>query len=512
MGHRHDHNHANKSASAQGVTQSTEQAPSVQQPEGNAAAVAALSTSSETGDLGSMLDEAARQEGTVGAEGGKTNAEPNPSDPASHSEAESLNAKFHGIVHDIIKSSKDQPRQSDDRSNVLRNTAQWIDSGEASLHILTPTHDSHLREDVSGKQVALFRDGGSWRASGHSYAPYSADGSSTSGIVTRSRTARGGLDQSGTDLTLIRPLDKSDIEETLIHEVQHDADQHTVSSDDHNHGAFVEDLEHFQVDVDPHKAGSWVYNKYKTEFRAYWMGNDPAVGSAHGAPQNYTLRAEFGEEYAIASSSFKNRRQSDIFKMMRRMTGTRTKFLDPDSGWAHAYSAIYHYYAFDADFKKMVDSYDRPVGGNLVNSVRIQALSEALSSRKIDAVLNAAEVLDDVDRVFLSDRKQSGPFWTQVGRTLTSFDDIDALAQIIESPVRSGPTVDQLTTTLLGAAAVGASGAERTVTVEKGATLGDIAQRELGDASRWPEIYELNRDIIGNNPSTVRRGLVLVLP
>jgi nucleoid-associated protein YgaU len=47
--------------------------------------------------------------------------------------------------------------------------------------------------------------------------------------------------------------------------------------------------------------------------------------------------------------------------------------------------------------------------------------------------------------------------------------------------------------------------------VQPGDTLSDIAQQELGDASRWPEIFALNGAIL-TNPDVIIPGQVLLLP
>ena len=51
----------------------------------------------------------------------------------------------------------------------------------------------------------------------------------------------------------------------------------------------------------------------------------------------------------------------------------------------------------------------------------------------------------------------------------------------------------------------------RTVTVKKGDNLSKIAKRELGDANKWPTIFEANRDKI-SNPDLIQPGQVLTLP
>lgn len=52
----------------------------------------------------------------------------------------------------------------------------------------------------------------------------------------------------------------------------------------------------------------------------------------------------------------------------------------------------------------------------------------------------------------------------------------------------------------------------RTYTVAEGDTLFGIARYELGKASRWAEIYDLNRDVLGKDFNYLTPGTQLVLP
>lgn len=56
------------------------------------------------------------------------------------------------------------------------------------------------------------------------------------------------------------------------------------------------------------------------------------------------------------------------------------------------------------------------------------------------------------------------------------------------------------------------SASVRQYEVQNGDTLFDIARYELGDASRWPEIYQLNRVALGDDIDYVKPGTKLVLP
>ena len=49
-------------------------------------------------------------------------------------------------------------------------------------------------------------------------------------------------------------------------------------------------------------------------------------------------------------------------------------------------------------------------------------------------------------------------------------------------------------------------------TVQTGDTLWNIAASYLGDGNRYPEIYELNRTVIGPNPNLIYPGMVLKIP
>lgn len=49
-------------------------------------------------------------------------------------------------------------------------------------------------------------------------------------------------------------------------------------------------------------------------------------------------------------------------------------------------------------------------------------------------------------------------------------------------------------------------------TVQKGDCLWDIAKNKLGDGSKWTEIYKINADAIGANPDLIHSGLELKMP
>jgi len=52
----------------------------------------------------------------------------------------------------------------------------------------------------------------------------------------------------------------------------------------------------------------------------------------------------------------------------------------------------------------------------------------------------------------------------------------------------------------------------RTYVVQNGDTIYDIARSELGSATRWNEVYQLNRETLGKHPEYITPGMRLVLP
>ena len=49
-------------------------------------------------------------------------------------------------------------------------------------------------------------------------------------------------------------------------------------------------------------------------------------------------------------------------------------------------------------------------------------------------------------------------------------------------------------------------------TVIKGDTLSGIARKKMGNASKWPELYQQNKSVIGGNPDLIYPGQVLIIP
>lgn len=53
---------------------------------------------------------------------------------------------------------------------------------------------------------------------------------------------------------------------------------------------------------------------------------------------------------------------------------------------------------------------------------------------------------------------------------------------------------------------------QKTYTVVKGDCLWNITKKFTGNGSRWKELYDINKSVIGNNPNLIYPGAILTLP
>jgi nucleoid-associated protein YgaU len=63
-----------------------------------------------------------------------------------------------------------------------------------------------------------------------------------------------------------------------------------------------------------------------------------------------------------------------------------------------------------------------------------------------------------------------------------------------------------------GAAVADGGGEGKIYVVEEGDTLAIIADKVYGDGSKWQQIYEANKDVIGDSPDTLSIGMKLKIP
>ncbi len=381
------------------------------------------------------------------------------------------------------------------RADLLRNSVEWIKEGTIELFSVSPTHDSEERAG-EGK-VAYFDRRRTYDEGG---ATYDADPARNGGV--EEVMPRGGH-MDGNALVVFDAHDQSesDLANTLIHEVQHYADKGPDKS--------------FQPDQGgrgfaPYVAPRWAFHQYQSEFRARVV--DPVRAPDFGSPDNVapeqlTFRATRRAEDVDKKTPAVEVQKTDVFSEQVSLV-LRDMVRDPSierwvdykaSGhdrWLANYAYLPHYYVFDPIFRAMVNSYadrDGPTGGNMVNSVRIQALAKAIQQQDIADVRWRATLLDGIDLAFLRNREQSDPFWSLVEKRLHPME-----AAWLSSFVKWGGGGEE-------------SAYQQVATVE-GDTLSLLCERYLGDPGRWTEVYEMNREVIGSSPDVLRVGLMLRMP
>lgn len=462
-------------------------------------------------DFGSNADRCAmiaagRQTGTpmldatvLGDPASPVSAGSHPGIPTSKAEALSRHQAFSRKVRAIMDMALGQEIDSgeDEVSElaVLRNSAEFIESGRIPMRVLTPTHDSDQRSPPPG-QLAYFDDRLTYDQGGAGYAAGSADG------IVEAFPEWGHFDPGTNELVLVDPSgdrNANSLIETIIHEMQH-----AVDSGPGNAWERKEPRPQGKYDTLP-----WVWEHFRTEYRARIADPENAFGDpSRKSTRKTRLTATRdpsdpevgpGKKYALQESveiALANQQQQMIFDHLLQDTSI-VRWFDYSTGeWLSINGYFAHFIVLDPSFRTFVEAHgerETPSGGNLVNSIRITKLSEDLLAGAVGMVLRAdAEALDDIDRTFLRDTAASAPFWKLATNSLLP-GRINHYA-MIQAIVNGDKGADP--------------GAE-TYTVVAGDTLGRIAELVLGDRARWRDLVAANPGI---DPDALAPGDTLLLP
>lgn len=422
--------------------------------------------------------------------------------PRSKHEALARHARNRQRVKSLIEAglaqAVDPALGIESRKNLWRNSAEWVASGECRLVVLTAVHDMLERPGVPDTEIACFDGRVDYLSEG---ATYSDDVNDDSGLVKHNPDTHGMLNEDGTSLLLVDPSAHSDayLVEVLIHEVQHDADQHRTGEGFH------------PARPASAVAPAWAYGQFQSEFRAYWFETPEGSQSDHWPSSSEPVREQLhlsarrrgpdgrydtaDDQQVHRTTRLQNARQEAI---LRHLIGEIRPDGDwlVDQKWVHDYAYVPHYFCLDPAFAAMVDGFARPVGGNALNSVRIQALSAAVAARDSGRIATACDALDGADRVFLDGPVSAGPFWAQVERDL------------------AGPGFSRERALIIAAVTghdASWSGDGGRYSVVAGDTLTRIAARTLGDPHRADEIAVVNPERV-RDPNTIQEGDELRLP
>lgn len=404
------------------------------------------------------------------------------------------------IIEAGLQQAVDPALGVDSRKNLWRNSAEWIDNAQCTLYVVTPVHDSAQRPGVGAGEVAYFDTRVDYRTDGATYADDVADGS---GLVIPPPDTDGDLSRDGARITFYDPCaqDESTNIRTLLHEVQHDADQHQGR---HGVGGRLSR---------GGRAPSWAFDAYRSEFRAYWFegpegsrADSWAMGSSPVSSQLSLIAVDAGPGKVLGDADdivegqlttrLQNGRQEGILRHIISPIRAAGDWL-VDGQWSQPYAYVAYYMCTDPAFAQMVNAYVRPDSGNGLNSLRIQMLSDAVAARDPRRIVAACNLLDDADRAYLDDRVLSRPFWEQVGRDLGDRGSARSRAHI-EATITSSPIP-------------AVSGDGGWYVVAPGDTLRRVAERVLGDAQLAPEIVAVNPGIL-TNPDHLRVGSKLRMP
>lgn len=276
---------------------------------------------------------------------------------ATFEEAKAKHAENLKTLDDMVKTGKTET--STRFGQAWPNSCMWLTAGKTTLHALTETHDADARATAlgeAGKKAMFGLDAAVPTAS-----EYAKDDQTNRANIYLAKTSWLGFRRGGSPskVVIIEPKSKGkdSVQETIVHEVQHDADHHGTSG----------------------------WERYATEFRAYWIdGTYRSKKTASGSADS-SLAAKDG----TVLSGFDNERQQTIFKHLY----DSDSYAYVKAGWS------------DSDFKKKVLDLKKPEGSNLVNSPRIDDLYLELQKPKpdLDKVKELGGKLTKADKQSIQD-------------------------------------------------------------------------------------------------------------
>jgi len=298
--------------------------------------------------------------------------------------------RVYGIIENGLKIA--DPNSNSEA--MLKNSCEWIDQGKTDFTVLTPTHDTFARARgflaYFDPLIKYPQEGGDYPFAPPRKSPHiTFGGFGTVGDTSKEKNL----------IRLFDPESQTDPElmKTIVHEVQHNADQADTDQP-------------WVVD------GGQDLNEYESEFRARWIGNFQTPNNDFGSPtnpaKNEKVLIDKSGKLNVQTTGFHSERQENVFWNI------------VDNG----YEFVRREYLRSPEFRKKVDDYSLPIGGNLMNSVRIQNVSKALShsnqqmarlSAEVNFVFEAAGRLNKVDSRYLKDESFSKPFWDQARSSLS---------------------------------------------------------------------------------------------